>query len=339
MSFWLVKRRSGPVVPYSEVYSEGGEWIGSVAREGDPPVWVPVNGWGDNLRLGGSGETYETLDDAVGALQVDHRQGRDGYRRLVERVLTFGPVEDYDGSGTLTQTVWAPAVGFEGEPFGDLGYLGRIELCGRDRFRAVGETPPTISYGSLEPGSLGAVCCDLLRLRHLRDAGRWAPPSGWAPPGYTYEPADVLGAAGFLVWDGNRRVGFGWEHSGEWKVFGISRLLGSGACEFSSSREVLSHNLSLYTHYDQWVETEGLASPLREEHFWEYPDYCRVFSGDTFVGTVLMKPASVTVEAADGRCWSLTTEDEEDESVRNLHALQRLAHYHHPLSLPTRWGD
>ena len=128
--------------------------------------------------------------------------------------------------------------------------------------------------------------------------------------------------------DGDRKVGYGWEGGGEWEAFGYSRQLGWGACQFlASSRAALSHALSLYTHYEEWVETTGLAAPLREKHYWEDLEYYTVFHEDTFVGTLTMDPVSVTVETADGRCWSLTN-DGGDESVRNLHALQQLAAHH-----------
>ena len=126
MSYRLVDR-SGPVVPYSDVYDEGGDWIGSVAQENDPPMWVPFNTLGGNLCLGAS-RRYETLDDAVEALHADYRRDRADLWAL-QRVLTFGPVEDSDSSGRLIQTVWAPAQGFEGHPFGDLGPARTLEIA------------------------------------------------------------------------------------------------------------------------------------------------------------------------------------------------------------------
>ena len=289
-------------------------------------MWVPVNTWGTNLCLGGRG-SYETVHDAVEALYADYRQDR-GDLWLLQTVLTFGRVEKPEGPG-LTQTVWAPAQGFEGRPFGDLGYLGRVETTRPGQFCALGETPPAVPYRSgVEAASLEAVCCDLLRLRQLRDAGRWAAPSGWTPPDYTYQPADVLDAPGFDVSDSDRNVGYGWEGGGEWEAFGYSRQLGWGACQFSAtSRTALSHALSLYTHYEEWVQTTGLAAPLREKHHWEDRDYYTVFHQDTLVGTLTMDPVSVTVETANGRRWSLTNHGG-DESVRNPHALQQLAAHH-----------
>ena len=158
MGYRLVENALGPVVPYSDVYDDGGDWIGSVAQENDPPVWVPVNTWGANLCLGGRG-SYATVHDAVEALYADYRQDR-GDLWLLQTVLTFGRVEKPEGP-ELTQTVWAPAQGFEGWPFGDLGYLGQVAMTRPGQFRALGETPPAVPYRSgVEAASLEAVCCD-----------------------------------------------------------------------------------------------------------------------------------------------------------------------------------
>ena len=37
MGYRLVENALEPVVPYSDVYDDGGDWIGSVAQENNPP--------------------------------------------------------------------------------------------------------------------------------------------------------------------------------------------------------------------------------------------------------------------------------------------------------------